>query len=437
MPMTQSEAESFLDAPDQQSEQPATPKLGAFTQQQAEDFLGPDTTPQPVDDFGRFVPQSSQALDDYVAQSSIGKVLNAFGQGVRQGWGAADLGLDPTTEASLKQAGILPDVQKGQGGLLRAFNEAIIRPTAAALDAASRLPSAVIAGGQAAVAEAGAQVGMPELGRDIAALPEAFPAGFDAGIPRVPDLEAAHDAGVIGAPEAAFKGTHEAPLPSLTATAEAIHEQQHPASTYAEGALGPTEQAAPVTSSTPTVDLSTLPTTDVHGLARAIAPQTFDEYDALTAHRDDLRQQIEEQTDTLRQQAEAQAPHAAEIADLERRLQDTTPRLAKKYQARLDELTPARDAFLNDEFTMGALTRDTPEIGALRQQLLETDFRMRDLAPEVSEAHRPCGGAKSDAGTSGRTCGAGYCAGGRPGTRSPGSCAAGAARECSGEAARK
>ncbi len=51
-------------------------------------------------------------------------------------------------------------------------------------------------------------------------------------------------------------------------------------------------------------------------------------------------------------------------------------------------LRPEHDAFLADDFTMGALTREMPEIAALRQQSLETDFRTRDLAPDVTAAYR-------------------------------------------------
>lgn len=122
--------------------------------------------------------------------------------------------------------------------------------------------------------------------------------------------------------------------------------------------------------------------------ARQIDPGTFADYDLLSLRRDALRDEVASAQAELQASAEAQAPHAAEIADLRERLQDTTPRLAKKYEARLAELLPAHQAFLDDEFTMGALTRDTPEIAALRNELMQADYRMRDLAPQVTAAYR-------------------------------------------------
>lgn len=369
---------------------PGAPGSGGLPS--VDDLLGP--APQPtasVDDFGRPTPGSSPEMDQYIAQSPLGRVLDAFGHGAAQGWGEGNLGLDQTTQDSLKKAGVLPDVSKGQGGLLRAFNEALIRPAASALDATLRAGGAAFGAAQAGVSQIGAELGAPGLGRDIAAIPEAFfgsPGGI--GVHGPVDMPAARELGVIGEPEAVWKGTSEPTLAPESVVAANVHEAQEAAPEPAPSAepaavqspepvVEPPQQAAPAEPEAPM---------DVHGLARQIAPETFDEYDALSQHRDDLRQQVADQVDTLRQQAEAQAPHAAEIADLEDRLQDTTPRLAKKYQARLDALRPERDAFLGDDFTMGALTRDTPEISALRQQLMETDYRMRDLSPDVSDAYR-------------------------------------------------
>jgi hypothetical protein len=131
-----------------------------------------------------------------------------------------------------------------------------------------------------------------------------------------------------------------------------------------------------------------LPPRDIHEAARTLAPSVFSQFDPLALHVDELRGRIAEAQDALRRDAEAQAPHQAEIADLQDRLQDATPRLAKKYEARLADLVPARDAFLADDFTMSALTRDTPEILAMRDGIQAAHERMADLAPEVTAAYR-------------------------------------------------
>ncbi|MEO6779428.1 MAG: hypothetical protein ABI196_00650 [Bradyrhizobium sp.] len=316
---------------------------------------------------------SGPSMDAFFAQRTVGRLLNAAGEGFKQGWGSTDLGLSDETSAALKKAGVFADAEKGQGGVLRAFNEALMRPAALAADAVMRAGGAVVGAGQGVAAQLGAEVGLPGLGRDIAALPEAFPheamgaQGVLQRAARMPDV-----ARVIGDSEAVWKGLEEPPAEEVTPPAAAT-EEPPPVSQELEVRPEP---------ETPT------PAPDVHQLARQIAPDTFQEFDTLQERSAGLRQEIAQQQDTLRQAAETQAPHAAEIADLRERLQDTTPRLAKKYEARLAEMLPDHDAFLADEFKMGALTRDTPEIAALRQEMQAADYRMRDLSPEVTDAYR-------------------------------------------------
>jgi hypothetical protein len=361
------------------------PAAKGMSADDANAFLGPISIPG----MGTFLPKvPSPEQDTFLKNTSIGRVMSAFGQGVENAWGTSDLGLTPEAEGALKKAGVLPDVAKGQGGILRAFNEGLIRPAAAALDAAFRVPGALYSGAQATGMQVGAELGAPELARDLVQFPDAF-AGSPSALhaPHPIDLPAAREMGAIGEPESAYMGTSEPvnPAPENAVKANVQSEVQGepvPAAPEPAAAAPEPEPAAPAAEPAPT------PAQDVHGLARQIAPDTFDEYDQLSAHQDNLRQQITAAQAELQKNFEAQAPGAAEIADLEARMQDTTPRLAKKYQARLDELTPDRDAFLADEDKQAMLTRDTPEIGALRQQLLETDYRMRDLAPNVTEAYR-------------------------------------------------
>ena len=86
--------------------------------------------PPPVDDYGRPVAGSSPEMDNYIANSGIGHVLDAVGHGFKQGWGTSEI-VQPDTADLLKKAGVLPDVEKGQTGIIRGFNEAMLRPAAA------------------------------------------------------------------------------------------------------------------------------------------------------------------------------------------------------------------------------------------------------------------------------------------------------------------
>ena len=338
-------------------------------------------------------PMSGVGWDEYAKQAPLGRVLNAFGQGAAQGWGTGNLGFSPESEEALKKYGIFNDVTKGQHSIIRSFNEGVMRPAAALVDGAMRAGGALLSGGQAVVAQVGAEAGAPILGRDIAAMPEAFfgsPGGL--GIPHPPSLPEIN-AFRVGESDSAYFGTTNPAVETPGATADLIKHQQEAAananevgavpSVYEPGALGPTPTEAPIA---PRAESLPEPA-DVDEAARRIAPETFNDYDNLFTQRDTLRANIAEAQSGLRQNAEAQAPGAARIEELQRQLQDTTPRLAKKYEAELADLIPKRDEWLaGDQFAM--LTRDTPEISRMRDEMQRADYRMRDLAPQVTAAYR-------------------------------------------------
>ena len=351
----------------------------------ADDLLGKPPAP-PV--------MSGAGWDYYFKDQPVARVLNAFGQGAQQGFGTSSLGFDQTTEDALKKAGIFNDVSKGQQSIIRSVNEAVMRPAAAIADTVWRAGGALFSGLQAGAAQtareavASAVSGGTEapgeeegpLARDIAAMPEAF-MGMPHGMSEYK----------VGAGEGAYMGTSEAATPPADVPGElARHEAEAakeapqatgaPQPTYAPGALGPQPTEAPMQ--------PYAPTRDINAVARTIAPDTFKEYDGLAARRDELRSQLSAETQKLQENAAAQAPHAAEIADLEQRLDaGTTPRLAKKYEERLATMRPDHDAFLqSDQFAM--LTRDTDEMVDMRAELQKADYRMRDLAPDVGAAYK-------------------------------------------------
>lgn len=393
--MTDEEAAAFLG----EAGKPKAP--GQFSPEEAEAFLGNAGQPTPqVDDLGRSLPGDNPEQDHYIAQSGIGRVLSSFGQGVATGWGAGNLGMEAPLEQAMREAGIYNDVSKGQHSIIRSFNEALMRPAAAALDAAMRVPMAAIGGLQGAVAETGNQLGMPQLGRDIAALPEAFPTGYHSGVPEVPHpiaqvLDKARDEGIIGQMPQVARGEMDAPSP--VALNENVAAADRPAAPEPGAVTTPApDEPGPAAAPEP----APAAPTDVHGFARQIAPDTFNEYDALDTHKTGLRQQIDQETASLQQQAQDAAPGGAEIQRLQARMEDATPRLAKKYQARIDALMPDFQAYM-DDFSLSprirsfsdagepeGMTASRKQIAALRQQLAETDYRMRDLAPDVSDAYR-------------------------------------------------
>lgn len=321
---------------------------------------------------------SPPGQDEYLAQSPVGKILDAFGQGAKQGWGTDNIGLSTETSEWLKKVGIFNDVSKGQTSIVRTFNEGLFRPLAAGLDAVGRTLGAVQGGAEAAAAAAGAEVGQPQLGRDVAGAIESFGglAGSPGAFPHAASLETSRDLGAIGHDEGVYFGTEE-PKPGDGPVAQAgltLPER------HAEAQAAPPEaqaSEAPATPETPAV------APDVHAVARQIAPEVFQGpkgFDALAQQQDTFRRWITELGDTRDQAATADID--TQIADTQTRLEDATGKRAATYRDRLSDLQDQRQRALDEA------NKDTPDMARVRQDLLNTQYAMRDLAPQVTAAYR-------------------------------------------------
>jgi hypothetical protein len=133
--------------------------------------LPPPVRPDPTATSGDTLREDLQAMGRVPGAAISGAVA-----GAREGFGDSPLGLSPENRAGLERLGVLD--KPGEWSPLRQLNAAIINPLAIAGDLALRGGSALIRGGQEAAVRTGEAVGAPQLGRDIAALPEAFPTGF-------------------------------------------------------------------------------------------------------------------------------------------------------------------------------------------------------------------------------------------------------------------
>lgn len=340
-----------------------------------DDVLGPEPQAEPHPQIGDyyFSPEAALLKTGFNAP----KILSAFGQGAESGWGSEPLGLSQETQDWLKKIGVFNDYRNGQSSIVKSFNEAVMRPAAVAADVLfNRLPTAIFRGGQEAVMERARETGNPNvqrLARDIVSVPEAF-----MGTPHpigMPAIEEARDLGVIGKGEEGWKGT--APEPQAEAVAKEAQTVQRQAVEQATEA-----EPEPVT---PTAEPPVPPAPSIDQVVRQNEPDLFHQFDTLAQEKATYMRWLGDLKETQREQAEAQAPHADEIADLQARLADenTTPRLAKKYQARLAEMLPEHDAFIEN-----IVSRDSPDMARVRQSLMQADFRMRDLAPDVTAAYQ-------------------------------------------------
>lgn len=133
--------------------------------------LPPPVRPDPTATTGDTLREDLQAMGRVPGAAISGAVA-----GAREGFGDSPLGMSAETRAGLQRLGIFD--KPGEWSPLRQLNAAIINPLAIAGDLALRGGSALIRGGQEAAVRTGEAVGAPQLGRDIAALPEAFPTGF-------------------------------------------------------------------------------------------------------------------------------------------------------------------------------------------------------------------------------------------------------------------
>ncbi|MDE2020897.1 MAG: hypothetical protein KGJ13_11225, partial [Patescibacteria group bacterium] len=223
-------------------------------------------------------------VGESIAHNPVTALSAAFGVGAVEGFGNQPLGgWDKELTTALTDAGIYDDVKKGQSTLLGGFYNAVVRPPLSAItnlaETAFRGLGALTEGVGGAGAYAVGKYTRPILGeessrslaRDVYAIAETgagllgspFHFGVPAGegaqarAPTVPgDIAAARDLGVIGGTDAEYFGNQS---PEFRAETDKVLAQSPP--------TGAITQAAPIQ--------------DVHAVARQIAPDLFNEYDAL------------------------------------------------------------------------------------------------------------------------------------------------------------
>lgn len=349
----------------------------------------PEPLPSASEFFGTRDPQAGAGMDAFwsSAQHSGARILDAFGQGIKDGWGSKPLGLSDHATGELRKAGIFNDWSKGEEGFWKGTNETLIRGAAAFADAVPRALSSATEAVRASTAKTAEEVqGTPEqetplrkalalpfgvaseYAEDIAtgAIPEAGALGIAerggglsraagaADSERVVGANRARSLGVVGEGEAGF---YEATPP----TPENAAARQSAAQDIGEPMAPP---AAPAP--------------DIHALARRVDPETFRQYDALALERDQWRTEVARLGDE-RAASPKVAEAQAQIDTIMGKVHGVEERLTKAGAERLS----AAQARLDD-----ALKTDTPEMAEARSKLMQADFAMRDLAPDVSGAYR-------------------------------------------------
>lgn len=106
---------------------------------------------------------------------SAGNIISAGVQGLKEGFGSGPLGMSPKTDQALTDVGVFNG--PNEYNPLKGINRALIGGGAALGDLALRSGGALLGAYQHGIAQTGEEVGAPQLGRELAALPEAFPSG--------------------------------------------------------------------------------------------------------------------------------------------------------------------------------------------------------------------------------------------------------------------
>jgi hypothetical protein len=162
------------------------------------------------------------AQDSWLATTSIGRVLDAFGQGAKDGWGAGPLGLSPESEKALRDGGIFKTLEPSFMDSFKSFNEAMLRPAAAGLDAVMRGVGAVTQGAANVIGQTADETGLSQavgkpgssLTRDMLVLADTL--GIVSGnvAPRgVRGFKAERDPMVPAAPDGPAARPFEKPAP--------------------------------------------------------------------------------------------------------------------------------------------------------------------------------------------------------------------------------
>jgi hypothetical protein len=415
------------------------PKPVAQKQETVDDFFArfkpqAPVAPPPPPSFGEIYAAASGAKpEDWYkgAQATpIGRIVDAFSGGAKGAY-ADPLGFSPETTKALQSNLLGGDFNPipGQKAASKAIFDGVVAPAAVLADAAYRALPAIINGTANAAYQAGQEGGQQfiplpegapewlkelnspeELGKAVAGYSEyAMQRGdvVGTGIPKTPaeiakHAEAAQPSTILSRIDARDQLSAET-LALQAKTRIELSAQTHEASkdfgaTGTEGDYFGTEKTDPLVmnpgNSLPgdregvsfvgALEPETAqPETDVHKVARSVAPEVFEGpngYDALSQRKDTFNRWL---TDLGQARDEtATADIDKQIEDTQTRLEDATGKRAATYRNRLTDLQDQR------EQASETATSDTPDMARIRAELQKTDYQIRDLAPQVSAAYR-------------------------------------------------
>lgn len=330
--------------------------------------------------FGAAPPvKTGWVADLTAAQSSVGRVLHAFGVGAADAWGSAPLAASPVQDFLRKQGG-WDDYAEKQGGVLKGFNEGVLRPLAASLDQNITGP-AVLGGRILGAGIESTEAGLAQSAQETKGIPFAGPVLSTALGGAGEFLEMTTQ---TAAPELQFM--HE-----LSAAAKATNlSKARATAVIGEGEEGffntvpPTEQQiaqrteAATESGVPVQHaVAPKPVPTVDELARKVEPEAFAQYDEFARQRQEAVDRFNELAEAHGQTPEAQAAQAKI---------DTILAKVNGVESRLTGAARERLAAAQDELE-GVLRQRTPEMDVINAQRTEAGYQMQRLYSRVQDAY--------------------------------------------------
>ena len=291
----------------------------------------------------------------------------------------------------LKKSGIFaPDGQ--QANIVQQYNKAILAPIIAGGELFARAGAAAFGAYQAGAQQIGTEVGAPRLGRDIAAMPEAFFGspihGQVTGIPHI-DTGKSHGLFELDS-DSGLVNKNNLPPPPITSI-----DLSAPKPLGAPG-LGPT---------------------DIPTMARQLRPEVYQTYDALTARKEAAVDNLQLITKAREQEvinsANEFAPnHEAEVNRISSLINDGNEKVLNlstqlNEEVNKNEQRKLRTSIRAEQDSIGNLENQRndlenvrqnfidkgmeeitnhPEVVEARNRVLAYDNQMRDMVPALAEA---------------------------------------------------
>lgn len=327
---------------------------------------------------------SGSMADDFFSHNKVGRILNAFGQGYQQDWGAQGVNLEGDLKDWVSKTDVLNNFVQQHKDLAKGFNEGFIRPWAHVIDSAANSAMGILGGITRATGETGNV--LQEMSKDTSEHPNDFldryavapvlgaageilqniePRPFDESdptnkaisgfvVPELPFLElpervfSSRASGAIGEGEAGYFNTRPVSETNL---------QERQGAAQEVGIQPPPVQP---------------PVRDPNYIARLVDPDTFNEWDRLQERQEHFRQAIDYWTNKTGPESEEVANTRLKLLENDYALRDLIPKTAEARQYVED--------YMNSESKEGAAFRNW-----VQAKYFEHEMEMADLADRVDE----------------------------------------------------